>query len=143
MSKTMMRLKIGDGLVKDISTWGLELIKSPDNFGGKIKDNNIITTDFPELDGEVVYMPPEPKQEAFDYTVTFAFHSENEKPSVKINAFVKELIGKKVVVYNDYKGVQIEGRFKEYKDGEFYKNTKVVVFEVIFRVSEPNKTIYY
>lgn len=139
----MMRIKIGDDAIKNISTWNLELIKSPDNFGGKIKDSNIIATDFPEDDGEVIYMPPVPKQEAFDYTVTLAFHSQTQKPSVKINAFVKQLIGKVIVVYNDYKGVQLECRYKDYKGGELYKNTNVATFELIFRVSEPNKIIYY
>ena len=139
----MMRIKIGDDAIKNISAWNLELIKSPDNFGGKIKDSNIITTDFPEDDGEVIYMPPTPKQEAFDYTVTLAFHSTTQKPSVKINAFVKQLIGKVIVVYNDYKGVQLECRYKDYKGGELYKNTNVATFDLVFRVSEPNKIIYY
>ena len=107
----MMRIKIGDDAIKNISTWNLELIKSPDNFGGKIKDSNIITTDFPEDDGEVIYMPSVPKQEAFDYTVTLAFPSTTEKPSVKINAIVKEWIGKVIVDYNDFKAVQLERRY--------------------------------
>lgn len=139
----MMRIKIGDDGIKDISTWNLELIKSPDNFGGKIKDSNIIATDFPEEDGEVVYMPTVPKQEAFDYVVTLAFHSPTQKPSIKIDAFVKQLIGKVIIIYNDYKGVQLEGRYKDYKGGELYKNTNVATFDLVFRVSEPNKIIYY
>lgn len=142
MTTGMMRLKIGADTAKDISTWELELIKSPNDFGNKIKESNIIKTDFPEEDGEVIYIPPTPKRDAFDYPITFAFYSETQKPSVKINAFIEQLRGKVVVIYNDYKGIQVEGRYVDYKGGEYYRNTNIATFDVIFRVSDPSKTTY-
>lgn len=143
MKGGMMRLKLGDGDIKDISEWGLELIKSPSDFGNKLKDSNVIKTDFPEEDGEVIYIPETPKKEAFDYTITFAFYDDEGEPSVRINSFIEELVGNVVVIYNDYKGVQVEARYINFKGGKKYNNTRVVTFDVVFRVSDPSKTIYY
>lgn len=135
-----MRLQIGDDApILDISTWKLELIKSPQQYGGNIKSSNIITTDFPEEDGVEVYIPATPKIEAVDYTVTLAFYSETKnQASLFIREFVNSLMGKKIVIYNDYKKVKLEGYFKDYKDGEFYGDTKVVLFDITFLIPKPN-----
>lgn len=138
-----MRLKIGTDPIRDIPYWGLELIKSPQQFGNNVKDSNIVSVDFPEMDGDVFYIPPSPKVKSFDYTVTFAFVGESEnQASQKISQFCDLLEGKKTVIYNDYKKVQLEGYYKSYKDGEFYKDTKVVLFDVTFYIPEPQKIIY-
>jgi len=139
----MMRLKIGADSIRDISYWDLELIKSPQSYGHEIKDTNIVKTDFPEMDGDVFYIPPTPKISSFDYTVTFAFYgTTKDQAAIKISQFCNLLKGKKAIIYNDYKKVQLEGYFKSYKDGEFYKGSQVVVFDVTFYIPEPQKIVY-
>jgi hypothetical protein len=143
MTTGMMRLKIGDDTIKDISTWKLELIRSPQKFGMDIKDNNIVSVDFPEMDGDVFYIPTTPKIKAFDYTITLAFISSTlNEASEKISAFCNLLKGKKTVIYNDYKGVQLEGYYKSHSDGEFYRDTKAVTFDITFYVPQPQNIVY-
>lgn len=138
----MMRLKIGADIVRDISYWGLELIKSPEAYGGSVKDSNIIVTDFPEEHGARVYIPPSPKKEAFDYTIKLGYYSESNDAPEKINAFIESLIGQDVVIYNDYKGVQLTGKYKSYKDGGTYEGTKVALFDVTFFIYNPDTITY-
>lgn len=138
----MMRIKIGTGAVTDISTLGFELIKSPENYGSSIKESNIVVTDFPEEHGSRVYIPEEPKKAAFDYTITLGYYSENGDAATKIDAFIESLLGKDVVIYNDYKKVQLTGKYKSYKDGGTYEGTKVALFDVTFIIDNPNTIIY-
>ena len=138
----MMRLKIGEDIVRDISYWGLELIKSPEAYGGSIKDSNIVVTDFPEEHGSRVYIPATPKKAAYEYTVKFGFYSETDTPASKISAFIDLLIGKTVIIYNDYKDVQLTGYYKSYKDDGVYNGTKVALFDVTFLINNPSTNIY-
>lgn len=138
-----MRLKVGTDSIRDISYWDLELIRSPQNYGNDIKDSNIVSVDFPEMDGDVFFIPPSPKMKSFDYTVTFGFVGDTEgQAAQKISQFCSFLKGKKTIIYNDYKKVQLEGYYKTYKDGEFYKDTKVVLFDVTFYIPQPQNMIY-
>lgn len=141
--KGSMRLKIGDEAVFDIDDIDLVLMKSPEKYGSNIKDNNIVTTDFPEEHGTRVYMPPEPKKAAFDYTIKFGYYSQAGNASEKISAFVDSLIGEDVVIYNDYKGVQLIGKYKTYKDDGIYEGTKVALFDVTFLIYDPSTIVYY
>ena len=78
-------------------------------------------------------MPPVPKQEAFDYTVTLAFHRRLKSPSVKINAFVKQLIGKVLLLFTmTTKVYSWNVATRTIKGGELYKNTNVATFEFNF-----------
>ena len=138
----MMRLKIGDGAIFDISTKGFELIKSPENYGSSIKDSNIVVIDFPEEHGARVYIPPSPKKEAFDYTIKLGYYSEKGDAATKIDAFIESLLGKDVVIYNDYKKVQLTGKYKSYKDGGTYEGTKVALFDVTFFIYNPDTIVY-
>jgi hypothetical protein len=138
----MMRMKIGDGAVTDISTLGFELIKSPESYGSTIKDSNIIVTDFPEEHGSRVYIPAEPKKATFDYTIKLGYYSESGDAAAKINAFIESLIGKDVVIYNDYKKVQLTGKYKSYKDDGTYEGTKVALFDVTFLINNPDEIVY-
>ena len=137
-----MRLKIGDGAIFDISTKGFELIKSPENYGSSVKDSNIVITDFPEEHGSRVYIPPAPKKAAFDYTIKLGYYSENDDAATKIDTFIESLLGKDVVIYNDYKKVQLTGKYKSYKDGGTYEGTKVALFDVTFLIYNPDTIVY-
>lgn len=138
----MMRFKIGDGAIFDISTLGFELIKSPENYGSNVKDSNIVITDFPEEHGSRVYIPPAPKKAAFDYTIKLGYYSENGDAATKIDTFIESLLGKDVVIYNDYKKVQLTGKYKSYKDGGTYEGTKVALFDVTFLIYNPNTIVF-
>ena len=141
--KMDMRIKIADGAAVDIKTFGMELVKSPERFGFKIKESNIIRTDFPEEDGIDVYIPQTPKRESFEYKITLAFVAEdNEKIADKVSSFIESLRGKVITIYNDYKGVQLEGYLVNYSDGEFYKGSKVATFELTFLIADPNKVVF-
>jgi len=138
----MMRIKIGNGAVTDISTLGFELIKSPESYGSTIKDSNIIVTDFPEEHGSRVYIPAAPKKASFDYTIKLGYYSESNDAATKIDAFIESLMGKDVVIYNDYKKVQLTGKYKSYKDDGTYEGTKVALFDVTFLISNPDTIVY-
>lgn len=138
----LMRLKIGENAAFDISTKGLELIKSPENYGSSIKDSNIVVTDFPEEHGSRVYIPISPKKEAFDYTIKLGYYSESGDAPEKIDAFIESLMGQDVIIYNDYKGVQLTGKYKSYKDGGTYEGTKVALFDVTFFIYNPDTIVY-
>lgn len=95
-----MKIKIGD-VEKDLSAYDMQLISSPEAFGVKIKSSNIVKTDFPEEDGDVVYIPENPSVESFDYSLRLAVVTKiGESPSVKVSAFINEIIGKKIQVKN-------------------------------------------
>lgn len=138
-----MRIQIEDAQPKDIKEYGMELIKSPLAYSAPIKGSNIVTVDFPEEDGVEVYIPDNPKMESIDYEITLAFvKKDGESISQKINSFVSSLKGKKVTVYNDYKGVSFEGYLKKYTDGEMYKGSTVATFKITFLVPKPNLINY-
>lgn len=137
-----MRLKIGDGAIFDIATLGFELIKSPANYGSTIKDSNIVVTDFPEEHGSRVYIPVAPKKAAFDYTIKLGYYSESGDAATKIDTFIESLLGKDVIIYNDYKKVQLTGKYKSYKDDGTYEGTKVALFDVTFLIYNPDTIVY-
>lgn len=139
---TMMRLKIGTGAITDIATLGFELIKSPENYGSNIKDSNIVVTDFPEEHGSRVYVPAAPKKSAFDYTIKLGYYSENNDAATKIDAFIESMLGKDIIIYNDYKKVQLTGKYKSYKDGGTYEGTKVALFDITFFINNPDTIVY-
>lgn len=139
---TMMRIKIGDGAITDIATLGFELIKSQENYGSNIKSSNIVVTDFPEEHGSRVYIPSLPKKEAFDYTIKLAYYSENNDAATKIDAFIESLLGKDITIYNDYKKVQLTGKYKSYKDDGTYEGTKVALFDITFFIYNPDTIVY-
>ena len=118
----------------------MELIKSPENYGSSIKASNIVVTDFPEEHGSRVYIPP--KKEAFDYTIKLGYYSESDDAPEKIDAFIESLMGQDVIIYNDYKGVQLTGKYKSYKDGGTYEGTKVALFDVTFFINNPDEIVY-
>lgn len=141
--KMDMRIKIADGVIKDIKYYGLELIKSPERFGFKIKESNVIRTSFPEEDGDNVYIPPSPKREAFEYKVTLAFVAkQGERIGDKVNDFIEKIRGHEITIYNDYKGVELKGYLVNYSDGQFYKGSEVATFEVVFLIPDPSKVIF-
>ena len=135
-----MRIKIGSADAVDISTWKLHLIKSPSVMAADVKENNVVTKNYPENDGEDFYINPTPKLSAFDYEVTFAFYDGNlNTANSNIYALYSSMLGKTVTIYNDYKGQKMVGYVKSYKEGEFYRNTQdIVVFSITFRVPKPS-----
>lgn len=137
-----MRIKIGEGAIIDIASLGFELIKSPENYGASIKGSNIVVTDFPEEHGSRVFIPTAPKKEAFDYTVKLGCYSESGDAPTRINAFIESMLGKDVVIYNDYKGIQLTGKYKSYRDGGTYEGTRVALFDVTFFIYNPDTIIY-
>ena len=146
-----MRIKIGSADAVDISTWKLHLIKSPSIMGADIKENNVVTKDYPEKDGEYYYINPTPKLSAFDYEVTFAYHEDGiteplnlKKANHYITTFYNAMLGKKLTIYNDYKKqTMVDCYVKFYKEGEFYRDTKdIVIFSVIFRIPNPAVCVF-
>lgn len=134
MEENLMKLLIlPNGTLRNISYWGLHLIKSKEVFGGKIKDSNIIKVDFPEENGSMLYIAPNPKEDSFDYSVTFGFvPKEGEKTSIKMKAFWNEIKGREVEIQNLYKGVALRAYALEMKDGSFYPESNVFLFDVVF-----------
>ena len=51
-----MRIQVGNATAYDIASKRLHLIKSPSNMGADIKDNNFFVKDYPEKDGDDVYL---------------------------------------------------------------------------------------
>lgn len=144
-----MRIQVGNATAYDISSKRLHLIKSPSNMGADIKDNNFFVKDYPEKDGDDVYVNTTPKLKSFDYEITFAYYdgensdSTNPKTINQANAYITEfynsLLGKQITIYNDYKKQKIVGYVKAYKNGEFYRNSKdIVIFSVTFYVPKPS-----
>lgn len=140
--KTMMRMKIGNEAVFNLQDKGFHLIKSPERYANDIKDSNIVVIDFPEEDGARVYMPKEVKVKALDYTIKLAYCNDAGDAPKKISALIQSMIGKDITIYNDYKKVQLKGKYKSYKDEGTYEGTKVVIFEITFLIPNPKDIIY-
>ena len=136
-----MRIKIADNPTYSIDYYGFYLAKSPSELGCDVKESNIVTTDFPESDGDAAYIPSTVSKKSFDYTISLIFFDNNlNTANKKISEFYNSLLGKKVTLFNDYKGVKIVGYVKSYKAGEFYRNEKdVVVFDLTFFVPKPGE----
>lgn len=134
-----MRIKIADGATIDIGTLGFYLGKSPSELSANIKESNFVVTDFPDEDGEDVYVPSTPKTKSFDYPVTLIYVSNDiNVANTVIKNFYDSLVGKLIIIYNDYKKVMVKGYAKSYKSAEFYRNEKdVIVFEIVFYIPKP------
>lgn len=130
-----MTIQIGDGTERDLSYYNMELISSPQAFGGEIKSSNIVKTDFPEEDGDVVYIPIAPKVVSFDYKIKLAFIAQSgQTPAQKIMEFMGQILGKKITVKNLHKGVKIEGYPTKYADAEFTPDKRVAIFDLTIYV---------
>lgn len=135
-------IKIADGAEVNLSTYDMEVISSPEAFGMTIKASNIIKTDFPEEDGEEVYIPDNPSVESFDYKMELAVVTKiGESPSVKIAQFVTDIMGKKLTITNTLKRVKVDGYFSGYKDVKYY-NERVSVFEIMIYVPSGRSIAY-
>lgn len=134
-----MRIQIDKGSILGIDTYGFHLAKSPTVFGCDLKESNFVVTDFPENDGDTVYIAPTPTKKSFEYPVSFLYFSDTlNSANLAITAFYESLIGKKITIYNDYKKVMVVGYAKTYKEGQFFRDEKdVVVFEIAFYVPRP------
>lgn len=134
-----MRIKIADNPTYGIDTYGFFLAKSPNEVCFDPKDSNIVITDFPENDGDSFYVPSFVARKSFDYTISLIFFDNTlNSANKKISSFYNSLLGKQVVIYNDYKGVKVTGYIKSYKAGEFYRDEKdLVLFDLTFYIPRP------
>lgn len=134
-----MRIQIASGIITDIGSYGFYLGKSPSILAPDIKENNFVITDFPEDDGETVYVPTTPKKKSFDYPITLIYFTGSlNAANTAINNFYESLVGKLITIYNDYKKVMVKGYVKSYKEAEFYRKEKdVVTFEIVFYIPKP------
>ena len=141
MSDCKLRIQIENGAINDIISYGFYLVKSPSELALPIKESNIIVTDFPDEDGVTVYIPPIPAKKEFDYPIELLYFSTSlPDANQKIHDFYESLVGKKITLYNDLKGVMVIGYVKGYKDVSFYRNEKdVVIFELNFLIPKPNE----
>lgn len=145
-----VRLKIGDGDIKDTQDYGLVYVSSDNCFGPEIKDMEV--TSYPEQEGENVN--PKTVDAAFDYKVKFYVKAEGslENANQKIKAFNDLLYTKdgevktfnRVFFYNDYKKVLIVGYPKPISSAaQFWRDSSgeafdVVVVEWTIRVNKPS-----
>lgn len=136
-----MRIQIGNGVIYDISHYGLYLGKSPNDLGCSPKESNFVTTDFPEEDGVDLYIPPVLAKKEFDYPVTFIYYANSlDTANLAITSFYTSLAGNKITIYNDYKKVMVVGYAKKYTTAEFYRNEiDVVTFELTFFIPKPQE----
>lgn len=134
-----MRIQIGTGAIVDIVSLGFHLGKSPNTIGCDLKESNFVTTDFPENNGDTVYVNPNPTKKSFDYPITFIYVStELDSANLAISNFYNSLLGKKITIYNDFKKVKVVGYVKSYKGAEFHRNEKdIVTFELTFYIPKP------
>ena len=131
-------LQIGLDPIIDLSIFGFYLVKSDDLLAANVKDTNIVITDFPDEHGVVAYVPPTPKLAPFDYTISLICYGELYTSNQKITQFYASLLGKRIIIYNNFKGVSLSGYAKGYKAGTFYRSEKdVVIFDIIFYIDKP------
>lgn len=144
-----VRLKIGDGPIKDTQKYGLVYL-SADNIIG-LQQKEFEKTEYPEQEGENLL--PRAADAAFDYSVKFFIKAGTlGDANTIIDAFNKELYEKsgdvktykQVFFYNDYKRVKIVGYPHEISEADtFWKDptgevTDVVVVNWTIRVSKPS-----
>lgn len=136
-----MRIKFKNGSTIAIKDLGFEVMQSPQGYGAKIKDSSMEIVDFPEEDGEYYYIPEEPKMEAFDYAVIFACkRKDSQSIAVRVGTFIDSLMGKEVTIYNDAKGVSLDGFAISYVDDKYYSSGELGLFKITFKIPNP-KTI--
>jgi len=136
-----MRIQIEQGDIVDIIDYGFYLGKSPNTIVCDLKDSNFVTTDFPENDGDTLFVKPIPTKKAFEYPITFIYVStEINTANQVISNFYNSLLGKKVTIYNDYKKVKVVGYVKSFKGADFYRDEQdIITFEVTFYVPKPQE----
>jgi hypothetical protein len=132
-------IAIEDGEEVDLSTFGFHLMKSPSLLGYDIKENSILTTDFPEENGSRFYILPTPPKKSFDYQISLLyFENSLYTANAKIVDFCESIFGKKITIRNYYKGVLVVGYVKTYTAGEFYRNAvDAISFDLSFFVPRP------
>lgn len=145
-----VRLKIGDGAIKDTQEHGLVYISADSIFAAPVKDFE--TTSYPEQEGENLL--PKTVDDAFDYKVKFYIKAEGslENANQKIAAFNALLYDKsgdtktfkQVFFYNDYKKVLIVGYPKPIAEAtDFWRDSKGIAHDVVavewnIRINKPS-----
>ena len=133
-----MRIKI-DAEELNLKNLGFEVIDSPQSYNSKMKSSSMESVDFPEEQGSYYYILPTPKFESFDYPITFAYKKINsDSVATVIKTFIDKLMGKQVTIYNDDKGISIDGFLYSYTDDKYYPNTDVGFFKLIFKIADPS-----
>lgn len=144
-----VRLKIGDGAIRDTQEFGFVYLDSDKRVGAPSK--GFESTSYPEEEGE--HIIPKTVDAAFDYTVKFFIQADSlEDANQKITAFNESLYTKsgdvktykQVTFYNDYKRHKIVGYPAEISEAENFWRDKsnqvsdVVVVEWNIRVNKPS-----
>lgn len=147
-----VRIKIGDGQIKDSTAYSLVYLSADNRFAADTK--GFESTSYPEEEGE--HIIPKTVDAAFDYKVRFYVRAEGalENANQKIAAFNALLYSpasgsdvktfNKVEFYNDYKKVLIVGYPKPISEAtDFWRDGSgkahdVVVVEWTIRVTEPS-----
>lgn len=147
-----VRLKIGDGDIKDTRDYGLVYVSSDHRLAAGTK--GFETTSYPEQEGENIL--PVSVDSPFDYKVKFYVRAEGalENANQKIAAFNRLLYSQtagsdvktfnKVEFYNDFKKVLVVGYPNPIEEAtQFWRDSSggthdVVVVEWTIRVTKPS-----
>ena len=146
-----VRLKIGNGEIKDTQDYGLVYLDSDKRVGPDSK--GFESTQYPEEEGE--HIIPKTVDAAFDYKVKFFIQADSlENANEKIAAFNAQLYTqdpgssvktyKQVEFYNDYKRHKIVGYPMPISEAtDFWRDktnqiNDVVIVEWTIRVTKPS-----
>ncbi len=122
--------------------FGLWVKHSP--FTLRPKPKNIVSQTWQDEEGDDVFIPDKIVHEPYEIEIEFIYYGNNDMANVNINAFLKEIEGKWLQMYETYTRIGRQGVYMiECDDDPTFKRrgTDYVSFSVKFKVNDPDTDI--
>lgn len=122
--------------------FGLYIKHSP--FSLRPKPKNIISQKWQDEEGDDVYIPDKVYHEPYEVELQFIYLRNDDFANENINAFIKEVEGKWLMIYDSYTRIGRQGVYMiECQDDPTFRrrDTDYVSFKVKFKVNDPDTDI--
>ncbi|MCM1443675.1 MAG: hypothetical protein NC038_04050 [Paludibacter sp.] len=122
--------------------FGLWIKHNP--FSLRPKPKNIISQTWQDEEGDDVYIPNKIYHEPYEVELEFIYYSEDDMANVNIIAFLKELEGRWLKIYDSYTGIGRQGVYMiECTEEPSFRRREndYVSFSVKFKVNDPDTDI--
>lgn len=143
----MQKMYMGATIKDSLEDFGIVCTEMP--FAPFTETKKIPTRDWPEEDGEDVYVPSRLPRNAYDMEIGLCYKGGSKSAYDGIKKFIDYLTGEDgetpvLKIYSPFTGIGRENVYlKEYDDDAFFFNEEedVVLFSMTFRVTDPKTDI--
>lgn len=143
----MQKMYMGAAVKDSLKDFGIVCTEVPFLPFSEMKE--LPTRDWPEEDGEDVYVPSRLAMKAYDMEISFCYKGGAKSAYDGIKKFIDYLTGEDgespvLKIYSPYTGIGRKSVYlKEYGDDDFFLDVEedVVLFSMTFRITDPKTDI--